>query len=86
MAMQALFRCGCTARLTDAQTGGDAPRCAVHHAHIARVLMVRPPSFTGCCSGPYATTKALDPASPLLAESRLTLRPPTTGDPDAARG
>ncbi len=86
MSMQALFRCGCAARLTDAQTGGEAPRCALHHAAVARVLLARPPHFTGCCSGPYATTRALDPASPALAETHLKLRPQTGDTPDAAHG
>jgi hypothetical protein len=73
--MKVLFRCGCEGVVKDSATGDDPPTCREHGARIARVS-VRPPSFVGTVSGPYATTRALAPASPVIGEARLVLKAP----------
>ena len=57
--MRIAFTCGHTVELPDTTTA--TPTCPCGVRTIARVH-VRAPRFVGACSGPYAETKALEPA------------------------
>lgn len=59
MSIRVRFACGHLGAASETAT--SAPVCPCGETRIARV-QVRPPRFVGACSGPYAETKALDPA------------------------
>lgn len=53
------FACGHDGAVSESAT--TTPVCGCGESRVTRVR-ARPPRFTGACSGPYAETKALDPA------------------------
>ena len=57
--MKVRFRCGHDGHVSE--TADAAPICVCGERQVTRVF-ARPPRFRGACSGPYAETKALDPA------------------------
>ena len=59
MSIKVTFACG--HETTVGESAETAPVCHCGEKHIARVK-ARAPRFTGACSGPYATTKQVDPA------------------------
>ena len=68
------FACGHTLDL--GANPSTSPRCLVcGEAQVARAS-ARAPRFTGACTGPYATAKALDPAVVSVATAGpLSLKP-----------
>lgn len=75
MALRLLFRCGHEGKHRE----GQEPMCGQCGTRgIARVLNAPAPRFVGVATGPHVKTQAMDPATPTLRESPLTLRQETT--------
>ncbi len=53
------IRFACGHRATVSPNAEGTPRCLCGETRIARV-QARAPSFTGACTGPYATFRALE--------------------------
>lgn len=68
MAVRLLFRCGHAAPMSE-KRGDTCPLCGVRGvtAILADAPEEKHPRFTGTCSGPHATTTALDPIAVNLA-------------------
>ena len=73
MSIQLRFACGHEA--TVSENVSSTPVCPCGETRITRTF-ARAPRFTGACSGPYATTKALDAAVVNVAPGgSLNLKP-----------
>lgn len=76
--MSITLRFACGHKGTASETATTSPVCGCGETRIARTF-ARAPRFVGACSGPYATTKALDAAVVQLAPGgSLNLKPVET--------
>lgn len=67
---------GCGHRADVPSNLATAPVCPTCGDRRVTHVKTRPPSFTGACTGPYATFKALDAMPVSLApQGSLTLKP-----------
>lgn len=74
MSIRVRFACGHAAIVSD--PSGAPPQCAECGDTTIRRVNARPPRFTGACSGPYATSCAVEPREVQLAvKGPLTLKP-----------
>ncbi len=58
------FQCGHSSTIDEKATEASCPICG--NRQVTRVI-ARPPQFIGTCTGPYATTKSIEPAIVNLA-------------------